>query len=200
LRGEGSHAEVVKAIELARARDLPTYLVMVVSRRNFGDMEAMLQFCEARGVRMHAQPVLFGREVFDETARDLALSEVQLRSMHQQLADWKRAGRPLMFAARPYENVTKWPDPSILTPTSAGDSDCMAGKSYVHVEPNGDLWPCSQHGADYRPKNVLRDGLDEALAHVQHHNCGDCFTVYLNERKAVFGLRPAALWEMAKRG
>jgi MoaA/NifB/PqqE/SkfB family radical SAM enzyme len=76
----------------------------------------------------------------------------------------------------------------------------MAGKFYVHIEPNGDVHPCVQHAAAYTPKNIVRDGLHAALAHAQQHDCGNCFSAYLNERKALFALRPAALLEMARRG
>ncbi len=76
----------------------------------------------------------------------------------------------------------------------------MAGKSYIHIEPNGDVHPCGIHGADFAPKNIIKDGLKEALRHTQRHNCGDCWTAYLNERKAVFGLRPSAVHEVIRRG
>ena len=51
-----------------------------------------------------------------------------------------------------------------------------------------------------RPVHAHFDGLDAALTNAQHHDCADCYSVYLNERKAVFGLRPLALWEIARRG
>src|SRR5262249_23430497 len=47
VRGAGSHASAVAAIEAARARNLPTYVVMVASRETVGEVDAMLQFCEA---------------------------------------------------------------------------------------------------------------------------------------------------------
>jgi len=200
LRGAGTHARVVEAIAQARARFLPTYIVMVVNRENYDQIDALLTFCEARGVRMHAQPVLFGRAAFDETGADLALSREQFVALHHRLAAWKRAGRPLMFAARTYEQVTRWPDHGVIATRSAGPSKCMAGRFYVHIEPDGDLWPCQQHAADFKPPNVLRDGVDAALRQVRSHDCGDCFTAYLNERKAVFSLRPSALWQVAWRG
>lgn len=200
VRGQGSHAGAVAAIAAATARGLPTYVVMVASRDTVCEVEPMLRFCEERGVRLHVQPVLFGRTSFDATAAELALSGEEIRTLHRRLAEWKRQGRPLMFSANVYGSVGDWPDHSVLTTQSVGDSGCMAGRFYVHIEANGDVWPCQQHGADFTAKNILRDGLEAALRHVQHHNCGDCFTVYLNERKAVFGLRPAALAEVIRRG
>jgi len=105
-----------------------------------------------------------------------------------------------MFAAATYEKVVGWPDYTELATRSDGESTCMAGRFYVHVEPNGDVHPCNQHDAHFEPKNLVRDGFEAALVHAQRHDCGDCFCVYLNERKAVFGMKPAALWEMARRG
>ena len=200
LRGAGVHAGVVEAIDLARARGLRVFVNMVVTRESLDEIEPMLAFCEARGIGLNAQPVVFGRKYYDDAARPHALSDVQVRGMHRQLAEWKRQGRPLMFAAATYENVLRWPDYGEIAQRVPGCSSCMAGRFYVHIEPNGDVHPCAQHTASFTPRNVVDDGLEAALAHVQRHDCGDCFGAYLNERKALFGLRPMALLEMARRG
>lgn len=200
IRGPGSHAAAVAALAAAHARGLPTYVVMVASRNTLAEAEDMLRFCEERGAGLHVQPVLFGRKAFDGGAAELALSDEQMRALHRQLAAWKRQGRPLMFSAATYEKVNRWSDHTVLTRPTVGASGCMAGRFYVHIEANGDVWPCQQHGAEFAAKNILSDGLEAALLHVQDHNCGDCFTVYLNERKAVFGLQPRALAEVIRRG
>lgn len=201
LRGAGVHANTVRAIDLARARGLGTFVNMVVTRDTLPDVEAMLDFCEARGVGLHAQPVVFGREYYDAGARALALSAAEMRTLHAQLAAWARAGRRLMFAADSYAQVIRWPDYDRLTTASDGPSPCMAGKFYVHIEPNGDVHPCAVYqSSTFVPKNAVRDGLAAALRRVRQHDCGDCYAAYLNERKALFGLRPHALWAAARRG
>lgn len=200
IRGAGVHAGVVEAIDIARARGIRLFINMVVTNQTLDEIEPMLDFCEARGIGLNAQPVVFGRQYYDDAARPYALSDEQVRAMHRKLMEWKRHGRALMFAASTYENVLDWPDYGEIAQRTTGDSSCMAGRFYIHIEPNGDVHPCTQHNADFRPKNIARDGLEAALAHAQHHDCGDCFSAYLNERKALFGLRPAALWEMARRG
>lgn len=199
-RGAGVHARVLEAIDIARARGRRLFINMVLTAQNLDEIEPLLAFCETRGIGLHAQPVVFGRPYYDDAARPLALSDDQMRTVHHRLAAWKRAGRPLMFAASTYDNVAAWPDYGDLTHRSPAGSSCMAGRFYVHFEPNGDVHPCGQHGATFTPRNILRDGLDAALTHVQRHDCGDCFSAYLNERKAVFGLRPAALLEVVRRG
>ena len=200
LRGEGTHAQVVRAIDIACGRRLRTYVNMVVNRENLGELEAMLEFCEARGVCLHMQPVTSYWMYADATARPLELTPEEVQTMHRRLAAWKRQGRPLVFSAQAYEHAATWPDYAVSTTRTVGESSCMAGKSYVHIEPNGDVHPCGHHGDGLRPKNIITDGLEEALRHVQRHHCGDCWTVSLNERKAVFGLQPSALWEVVRRG
>lgn len=200
LRGTGTHAGAITAIDLALGRGRRAYVVMVVSQENLAEVGPLLTFCESRGVRMHAQPVTFGRDPFDDTARHLALTDQEVRDLHRQLATWKRQGRGLMFSAQTYERVADWPDHSVLTTRSQGASTCMAGQFYVHIEANGDVWPCGHHGANFVAKNAIRDGLVASLRHVRRHNCADCASAFLNERKAVFGLRPAALLEVVRRG
>jgi MoaA/NifB/PqqE/SkfB family radical SAM enzyme len=199
-RGRGTHARVLEAIEVARGRDLRIFVNMVVTRESLNEIEPMLDFCEARGIGLHAQPVVFGRMYYDEEARPLALEAEEIRVMHRRLGEWKHQGRSLMFAASTYAHVVEWPDYDRLTMRSPAPSACMAGKFYVQIEANGDIVPCAHYDAEFTPKNIVRDGLEAALRHVRHHDCGDCFAAYLNERKALFALRPAALLEVARRG
>lgn len=200
LRGPRCFEHATRALDLARERGVRVFMNMVLTQRNLADLEAMLAFCEARGARLNAQPATFGRAFYDDRARSLALSGEEVRAVHRRLAAWKREGRAVMFSAAAYEKVLRWPDPGVLSEASEGESGCMAGKDYVHIEPNGDVHPCVMHGARFEPLNIVRDGLEAALRRAQGHDCGDCWSAYLNERKLVFGLRPAALLEMARRG
>jgi len=199
-RGAGTWKPAVRTLELARRRSLATFVVMVVTRENLGDLEEMLRFCERIGAGMHAQPAVFGRAAFDDRARAVGLSHEEILAMHERLATWKEQGRPLMFSSATYRRVLRWPDATVLTTPSHGPSRCMAGRLYFHIEANGDVWPCAQHGADFTPGNATRDGLVKALRACRGHNCGDCFTVYLNERKRVFALQPSAVLEIFRRG
>jgi MoaA/NifB/PqqE/SkfB family radical SAM enzyme len=200
LRGEGAYDGAVGAIDIALEKELRTFVNMVLTQKNLPDLEAMLEFCEARGVILNAQPAIFGVYYYDEVARSLALTGEQIRDAHLRIAEWKRQGRPMLFSPRTYQKVAEWPDHNVLSIRSNGESSCMAGKYYINIEPNGDVLPCIQHSESLQPKNILRDGLEEALRNVRRHDCGDCFMVYLTERKAVFGLKPRALWEVVKRG
>ena len=200
LRGEGSYQGAVQTIDLALRRGVRTFVSMVLTRQNLSDLEAMLAFCEARGVLMNAQPVVFGRAFYVEVDSTLALTPEEIRAVHRRLVEWKRQGRGLLYSKGAYQKVEDWPDLNVLTTRSEGDSECMAGTDYIRIEANGDVIPCCTYEADFTPKNILTDGLDETLRHVQKHNCGDCWLAYNNERMAMFSLKPEALWEVVRRG
>ena len=200
LRGEGSYSGAVQTIDIALERKLGTIVNMVLTSENVQDLEAMLEFCEARGVPMNAQPVVYGRRYYGNEAQDVTLTPEQIRSVHRRLVEWKQQGRGLVFSAWAYQKAVDWPDYDVLSTRSEGESSCMAGKDFIRIEANGDVLPCVQYDADLLPKNILRDGLEEALRNVQIHNCGDCWRVYYTERKALFGLRPSALREVVRRG
>jgi MoaA/NifB/PqqE/SkfB family radical SAM enzyme len=198
-RGPGNHDAAMEALALSAARGCRVYINMVVHRDTRDELEPMLAFCERQGYRLNAQAVMFGHEYQDSSAISLRLPPDQEREMYRQLAAWKRAGRPLMFAAASYERTAQWPDFTVLATPSDGPSDCMAGRYYIHIEPNGDVHPCGLHTGTFAPKNLVRDGFEASIRHAQRHDCGDCSLAYLNERKAVFGLRPAALLEVVRR-
>jgi MoaA/NifB/PqqE/SkfB family radical SAM enzyme len=201
VRGAGVHAAVMRAIDVAGGVRRPPrlFINMVVLRGNYDEMDPMLRFCEQRGIGLNIQPAAFGLPFYNDGAKPLALESEQTRAMYRQLAAWKRAGRPLMFAASSYESAAAWLDYGTLTRRSPGESSCAMGRFYVHIEANGDIHPCIQHGADFTPKNIARDGLDAALSHTRSHNCGDCFSAYMNERKALFSLQPRAVLEYLRR-
>lgn len=199
-RGAGNHADAMATIDLALGRGRKVYINMVVHRDTLGDLEPMLAFCEARGIGLNAQAVMFGKAYQDDAAKPLALSLADEQAMYRTLAAWKRARRPLMFSPHSYERTAAWPHPGALAVRGTGVSDCMAGRFYIHIEPNGDVHPCGLHVAAFTPLNLLRDGFDAALVNARRHDCADCSLAYLNERKALFAFRPSALVAMLRRG
>jgi MoaA/NifB/PqqE/SkfB family radical SAM enzyme len=200
MRGEGAFTGATRTLELCLKKGLKTYVNMALCQKNFDELEAMLSFCEERGIRMNAQPIKFGVEYYDEGARALALTPEQIRDFHRRMIAWKREGRLIMFSKHSFRKALEWPDLNQDTLKSEGISDCMAGKFYFHIDPNGDVIPCIPHGADFTPKNILKDGLYASLRHARFHNCGDCWSPYLEERKILFKLKPGAVLEFLRRG
>ena len=200
MRGEGAYENARRTLDLSLEKGKKTYVNMALCRKNLEDLEAMLNFCEEKDVRMNAQPIKFGVEYYDEGAREMALTPDEIREFHRRMIAWKKQGRSIMFSVPSFEKAMEWPDLTRNASKSEGRSGCMAGKFYFHIDPDGDVIPCIPHVADFTPKNILRDGLVEALENARFHNCGDCWSPYLNERKDLFKLKPSALAEFFRRG
>ncbi len=199
LRGQGTHEKVMTAISEAKARDRLVVINMVVSRETLPQVEPMLEMCETRGLLFNAQPMVVAWHYADFGASELALDNGEIRQLHQQLATWKRAGRPMIFSAKTYERSARWSDYSRLKETSEQPSKCVAGRDYFHIEPNGDVYPCGFFAAEsFTPLSAVKD-LKAALRNARTHHCADCWHAYLNERKAAFGLQPAAIWQVLSR-
>lgn len=194
LRGKGSFEAILKTMDLARERGVRVFNNMVVNKKNYGELESVLDFCEKRGVTFHAQAVVFGRQFFDESARDLQLSQGETQALHRRLAEWKSAGRDVLFSERTYARAAQWPDYDELNREGERPSSCFAGRDYVHIEPLGEVYPCNLHIGTFQPKNAVKDGLREALLHARKHRCQDCWHPYFNERKALFGFK----WNVLK--
>ena len=202
VRGAGTHAAVMEAIAASRraAHRPRLFINMVVTRENLAQIEPMLDFCAGERIGLNVQPAVFGLPFYSERARPIALEGEQVRQMFRDLAAHKRQGGPLMFAAATYENAAGWSDYKVLATRSEGPSSCVMGRVYVHIEANGDVHPCVQSTDTFQPKNLIADGFEAAFRHAQRHECGDCYSAYLNERKALFGLRPTAVVEYLRRG
>lgn len=199
-RGAGTHELAVRAIDASRARGRKTFVNMVVTRDTLAEVEPMLAFCEARRIGFNAQPAMFSRSYQNGKASHLALSAAEEQALERRLAGWCREGRRMMFSAQVHDHAAAWPDYAEPTTPSAGESTCMAGRFYLHIEPNGDVFPCVLQGSAFVPKNLVAHGFEAALLNAQHHTCGDCFLPYLNERKALFGLKPHAVVAWLRRG
>jgi MoaA/NifB/PqqE/SkfB family radical SAM enzyme len=201
IRGKGAYEAAVNAIDRSLERGIRTFVNMVVLRDNVGDIDNMLEFCEGRGVRLNVQPAMFDRKYFSAKIAQRALSDREIRNVHLHLARLKRKGRGFLFSAWAYQKAADWHTNGydLYTKKSDGNSSCMSGRCYFHIEPEGNVHPCGHHGADFTPKNIVHDGFDEAFLHAKHHNCDDCWLPFMNERKVTFGLRPFAIREFLSR-
>lgn len=201
LRGQGTHQTVLRAIDHCQRAGKKTLINMVVSRVNYTDLEGMLAFCQERGLFFNAQPMVSGKVFYGSGNDDIMLSLDEIQRMNLTLAQWKTQGEPVMFSAPSYRHAAAWSDYENHLKMGHPPSRCIGGKSYLHIEPNGDVFPCSFHvGGNLTVKNLLADGLQAAMLRAGEHGCRECWIPYLNERRALAGLRPGAVWAYLARG
>ena len=137
------------------------------------------------------QLVQHNREMYGQEADSWMPAPAEARDVLRKIIRAKEAGRPVLFTARSYRHTLAWPDHSEERTERSGESSpCMAGRYFVEIEPNGDVYPCVLHMGAFEPKNALRDGAESAWKHASQHACFDCYNTWLNENKAIFRLAP----------
>jgi len=169
----GSHARVMAAIETwrARPRSMDLCLATAVMEANCGELTALLQFVEEKGLTGIIFQVLAADEAHYPFARDAQMQELPpdwhahnprwVRSIHvlrqqvDQLLARQQAGSPVLNPPPQLRNfVLYYEDPAAIRKLP-----CLGTLTRMYVDPFGDMRVC--YG--YPPiGNALRDDPREA--------------------------------------
>ncbi|MBI2834963.1 MAG: radical SAM protein [Acidobacteria bacterium] len=193
-RGHGTWKRVMRAVELCARERLDFFLSAVVTRQSAGDIDWLLTTARRFGVMVNFQVPQFNEEMYGQNARNWMPPPDEIRSILAKIIAAKKAGAPVLFTARSYERTLNWPDFVLERTERPGQrSPCTAGRYFLQMEPNGDIYPCVLHVGRFQPMNAVRDGVEIAWRHAQHHSCFDCYNTWLNENRAIFALQPEVL-------
>lgn len=193
-RGRGTWKRVMESIELCARENVDFFLSAVVTPRSADQIDWLITTARRFGVSVNFQIPQFNTEVYGADARAWLPEPAAIRAIIDRIIAAKEAGAPVLFTTRSYRHTRAWDDftrERVQRPGAA--SPCMAGRYFLQVEPNGDVYPCVLHIGDFAPKNALRDGVAAAWAHAQRHSCFDCYNTWLNENRAIFDLHPTVL-------
>lgn len=193
-RGRGSWKKVMAALDTCAALKLDFFLSAVVTRQTVGEIEWLIDTARRYDVMVNFQIPQFNAEMYGPAAREWMPSPDGIRKAIGQIIAAKHAGAPVLFSTRSYGHTLEWEDFSkerIERPNEV--SPCTAGKYFLQVEPNGDVYPCVLQIGSFQPKNAFRDGVEAAWRHASRHSCFDCYNTWLNENRGIFDLHPAIL-------
>lgn len=193
-RGHGTWPRVMAAIEACAAEKLDFFLTAVVTRQSAGEIDWLLATAARFGVMVNFQVPQFNPELYGPNARAWLPDREGLQSILGKIIAAKEAGAPVLFTARSYRLTLRWPDWSRERVERPGRrSPCTAGRYFLQVEPNGDVYPCVLHVGTFQPRNAVRDGAEAAWRHASAHSCFACYNTWLNENRGIFALHPAVL-------
>jgi MoaA/NifB/PqqE/SkfB family radical SAM enzyme len=193
-RGPGSWKKVMAGIELCAREKLDFFLSAVVTRRSSEQIPWLLETASRLGVMVNFQIPQFNEEMYGPSARAWMPDPEEIRRLVADIIAAKENGAPVLFTARSYRRTLSWPDFGLERVERPGQrSPCTAGRYFLQMEPNGDIYPCVLHVGSFQPKNAVRDGVEQAWRHARNHSCFDCYNTWLNENRAVFDLRLAVL-------
>jgi len=193
-RGAGSWKKVMAGIELCARERLDFFLSAVVTRHSAGQIPWLLETAGRLGVMVNFQIPQFNEEMYGEAARSWMPEPGEIRRIVGAIVEARDRGAPVLFTSRSYRRTLAWPDFALERVERPGSrSPCTAGRYFLQMEPNGDVYPCVLHVGSFAPKNARRDGVEAAWRHAGEHSCFSCYNTWLNENRAIFDLHPAVL-------
>jgi MoaA/NifB/PqqE/SkfB family radical SAM enzyme len=193
-RGRGSWKKVVAGIEICAREKIDFFLSAVVTRRSADQIPWLLETASRLGVMVNFQVPQFNEEMYGPEARSWLPEPPEIRRIVTEIIAAKKRGAPVLFSTLSYRRTLAWPDFALERVERPGErSPCTAGRYFLQMEPNGDIYPCVLQVGSFSPKNAVRDGVEAAWRHAGNHSCFACYNTWLNENRAVFDLHPAVL-------
>ncbi len=193
-RGRGTWKRVMAAIDACAKAGLDFFLSAVITRDTVGEVDWLIDTARRYRVMVNFQIPQFNPEMYGPAARQWMPAPEEVRSLISRIIQAKEAGAPVLFTSRSYQHTLHWGDFSRERIERPGEkSPCTAGKYFLQLEPNGDIYPCVLQIGSFSPKNAFRDGVEAAWRHASSHSCFDCYNTWLNENRGIFDLHPSIL-------
>jgi MoaA/NifB/PqqE/SkfB family radical SAM enzyme len=193
-RGRGTWKKVMAAIDACASEKLDFFLSAVVTRDTTGEIDWLIETAKRYGVMVNFQIPQFNPEMYGADAKGWMPAPDEIRALIARIIAAKEAGAPVLFTSRSYGKTLQWEDFSREREERPGEaSPCTAGKYFLQLEPNGDIYPCVLQIGSFQPKNAFRDGVEAAWRHASSHSCFSCYNTWLNENRGIFDLHPSIL-------
>jgi len=167
-RGEGSFADVERAMSLLRQEKAPFGLILVITEFNVRHLGQIIDWLYGQGVRNAVFNTLImnlGRGI---TAQPLAPSssedlEAAKTIVNRMISINTSAAREERFLERNVAALVRNLVFLKSRSTCSLRSPCAAASMLLHFEANGDIYPCDQFGGnpEFRLGNIWSDDLDE---------------------------------------
>jgi MoaA/NifB/PqqE/SkfB family radical SAM enzyme len=208
-RGKNSHKHVVEAVRILKENKIPVRINCMVARQNKNALPWLFEFAEE-----HKAPITFNLlSDFPHDAKDLEkdimLSKDEIVEFYTKILDYKKKdpqkSRLILASVETLQRTIEYPLPyqEIVwrTPDDKMNSKntCLFGQTWIHVNSNGDIYPCSQlwnQPDKFKPKSIRKDGIDAALENARKLDCKSCFCPAPGEWRRTF--TPRGLLEGAR--
>jgi len=195
-REPGAYDRVMDALAAARAAGLTVWITTVLTRFNFRHIPWLLETAARHEVRIAFQ-LLYHLDHEAGGHPELLPDATDYRAALETVRRARKRGAPVINSPAQIDFLKRWPDyGNPFAEVQSGEPPrlrCWGGRLFLHLEPNGDVYPCSQLVG--RPLNALTHGLAPAMTNAAGHVCSSCcLGADYVEYNLLFGLHPGCLW------
>lgn len=209
VRGVGVFAAVQEAIGAARDAGIPVKVNAVLSAVTAPHLDALLDFVERHDLSLTVNVMRSGAPDLNHEAATIKADDGEIARVLHRLEALARTNARLLFSPRSYRYASRWGaygrdriqegDVSRDDPRVREAPRCHAGRSYLTINPDGTVFPCSLTVNRIPGGNVARDGVAAAWRSLHDHPCVACFSPCLVEQNHLCSLTPSVLWHFGRR-
>jgi MoaA/NifB/PqqE/SkfB family radical SAM enzyme len=180
----GTRGDVLDGIRLALAAGLKVCALTTIVTQNIPHLSAMAARARELGFTIIFSP-LHRHDCAAADLRELEPDPATLTRAIDGLIRLKRAGYPVANSYSHLRFARAWPH--------GPAPRCYAGKLYLVVDANGDVYPCWPAMGATTPVNCFRHGFATALARPTGLACEGCNFACHHELNFLLSLRPDAI-------
>ncbi len=197
-REPGSHARVLRALEVAHSRGIAVRTRTVISRHNAEALEGVIALAERLGHVAEFQLLQASPLVSAPVAGAHASEPARIRAALRGLIDAKVAGRPVANSEKGLRYLSMWPDfDHARLDTPHEDLHCVAGQLFCAIEADGSMNPCPMWAGRFPARNASAS-LPAAWEAVRDNPCRACTHGALAEYNFLYNLNVHAMLERAR--
>ena len=190
-RGSGNFEKVIKAVELIKSKDIPLYLVSVITKNNWMMLQEILDIARSLHVKLLIQPVFYAEKSHAGDLKGYQNTKYDDRTIVEtlnQLIKLKDQGNPnIILSKRYYSNVKE----SIQRGTKMICRN--AGSLFCTISPDGRVAPCNLLVRDMHWLNGNEIGFRKAFFDMPTIKCSGCISSLI-DIDDMYSLKPDVVW------
>ena len=180
-RGKGTFKLVTKGIQLMQDNGIIVRVNCVVTKNNIDSAKWLLEYGKRNNIWINFSVPAECESLLES---GVALSDHEIREFYRQLKAWKHQGFPLQSSDIGLDYIIDYPlsfNEIIFKGNKLCNyypKECLCGRIMIYVDSEGNIYPCATLWEQlqlFQPKNIFKDGFDEALINVQELPCWACY-------------------------
>lgn len=186
IRGKGSYAELMKAVDIALENNLNVGFAVTLSQLNFNYLDFMLKKARELNVSIFFQPATENllrcpgiNPIFPDEGR--------YKRVIDKLIIEKRDNRFIRNSVSGLKYLYHWPHPH------SHKMRCAGGNLFCNIEPNGDVKICGRVDEE-ASGNAVEAGFKEVFNNLKPIFCNRCWCAMRLELNYLFHFKPEVIF------
>jgi MoaA/NifB/PqqE/SkfB family radical SAM enzyme len=164
-RVKGSYNKAIKAIEIAKNKNIKISLTTVISKQNLNYLNKVLDISRKYKIFVYFQPVSFVYN--NKSIKNFKPFVENYRKKIDELINLKKKKNNYVGNSIPgLKHLRNWPNSKKIK---------CASNIRFRIEPNGNIYICGRVIEMTKPQNSIKRGVRESLNTITNFSCGNCW-------------------------